>query len=257
MAIVKFAMASAHRLAHSVQAKIRLTKSVSASRGDGPASSLPILQEYYRTLFDAHGPQHWWPGRSRFEVIVGAILVQNTAWKNAEAAIRNLRRGKLLTPAAMHAASLPHLASLIRPSGYFRQKAKKLKAFTEFLFERYAGSLPRMFRSPIPALRGQLLGIHGIGPETADSILLYAGKQPVFVVDAYARRILERHGLAKPDHSYEQLRSVFETSLPEQPQLLNEFHALIVHTAKQFCRKSEARCADCSLQRFLPPGAAR
>src|SRR5262249_55230603 len=141
-------------------------------------------------LLDAHGPQHWWPGRSRFEVIVGTILVQNTAWTNVEPAIRNLRREKLLSPAAMKAAAMPKLRELIRPSGYFRQKAKKLKAFTAFLHEEYGGSLTKMFRMPTETLRGQLLVIHGIGPETADSILLYAGGHTVFVVDTYARRIL-------------------------------------------------------------------
>ena len=250
-------MASTHPLPHSVHAKIRVTKSVRGGHRHGASERLPILRDYYRTLLEAHGPQHWWPGRSRFEVIVGAILVQNTAWTGAAAAIRNLRREKLLAPAAMHAANVAKIEELIRPSGYFRQKAKKLQAFTQFLYGEYAGSLTRMLSVPTDELRGELLSIHGIGPETADSILLYAGQHSTFVVDAYARRILERHGLASAAQSYEDLRGLFERSLPREPQLFNEFHALIVHTGKEFCRKSEARCAECSLRKFLPGGQAQ
>ena len=245
-------MVSAHPLPRSVHAKTCVTKSVSGRSRETAAASLPILQDYYRTLLEKHGPQYWWPGRSRFEVIVGAILVQNTAWTNVEAAIRNLRRARLLTMPAMHAVGTAELAQMVRPSGYFRQKANKLKAFTQFLDEKYAGSLAEMFQTPTAILREQLLSIHGIGPETADSILLYAGEHPVFVVDAYARRILERHGLASAKHSYEEIRSIFENSLPREPQLFNEFHALLVHTGKNFCRKSVAACSQCSLRRFLP-----
>lgn len=250
-------MASAHPLPHSVHTKLSVTKSVPSRRSDSAPGRLPILQDYYRALLDAHGPQNWWPGSSRFEVIVGAILVQNTTWKNAETAIRNLRREKLLTPASLHITDMTRLEKLIRPSGYFRQKAKKLKAFTQFLYDECGNSLTKMFSMPTKTLRHDLLSIHGIGPETADSILLYAGEHPVFVVDAYARRILARHGLAPAGKSYEELRGLFETSLPKEPQLFNEFHALIVHTGKEFCRKSEARCTDCSLKKFLPGGIAR
>src|SRR6266481_5495424 len=161
------------------------------------------LRTYYDALFAAHGPQHWWPGRSAFEVIVGAILTQNTAWTNVEPAIRNLRREKLLTPRAMESVSLVRLAQLIRSSGYFRQKARKLKYFVHFLRSEYGGSLHRMFRAPTAVLREDLLSVHGIGPETADAILLYAGGHPVFVVDGYTRRLLERHELAMPAQSYE------------------------------------------------------
>jgi endonuclease-3 related protein len=171
-----------------------------------------------------------------------------------EAAIRNLRAAKMMTPAAIERVPVPKLALLIRSSGYFRQKAKKLKAFTRFLFANYGGSLSRMFRTPTTALREQLLSIHGIGPETADSILLYAGKHPVFVIDAYARRILERHNLASTKDSYEDLRAFFESSLPPDSQMFNEFHALIVHTGKHFCRKSAPNCSACPLQPFLPLG---
>src|SRR5882762_2486596 len=154
--------------------------------------SPPALRTYYDALFAAHGPQHWWPGRTAFEVIVGAILTQNTSWSNVEIAIRNLRRERLLTPGAIERASLPRLAKFIRSSGYFRQKAKKLKCFVRFLRSEYEGSLNRMFRTPTEVLRKKLLNVHGIGPETADAILLYAAKHPVFVVDAHTRRMLER-----------------------------------------------------------------
>src|SRR5208283_1415869 len=147
-------------------------------------SSVPLaphtLQLYYDALFRAHGSQHWWPGRTRFEVIVGAILTQNTSWTNVERAIRNLRREKLLSPAAIARVSPARLARLIRSSGYFRQKARKLKAFVRFLRDAHQGSLTKMLRTPTAVLREQLLAVHGIGPETADSILLYAGKHPVF-----------------------------------------------------------------------------
>jgi len=214
----------------------------------------PVLKNYFNVLYDAYGPQHWWPGRSRFEVIVGAVLTQSTSWANVESAIRNLRAARLLTPRAIEDVPLSKLARLVRPSGYFRQKAKKLKAFTHFLSSVYSGSLSRMFRTPTAVLRDQLLSIHGIGPETADSILLYAGGHPVFVTDAYTRRILERHGLAAPTHSYEDLRSLFESNLPRDPQLFNEFHALIVQTGKHFCRKSKALCDNCPLKPFLSAG---
>jgi len=210
------------------------------------------LRLYFDAMFHAYGPQFWWPGRTRFEIIVGAILTQNTSWTNVERAIANLRREKLLSPPAIEQVSVGYLASLIRSSGYFRQKAKKLKAFVEFLRTNYHGSLNKLFATPTAALREQLLAVHGIGHETADSILLYAGNHPVFVVDAYTRRILERHGLSHAKESYNEIRQTFESSLPSDPQLFNEFHALIVHTGKHFCRKREPDCAHCPLQPFLP-----
>ncbi|HKM84409.1 MAG TPA: hypothetical protein VJY15_26060 [Candidatus Acidoferrum sp.] len=212
-----------------------------------------ILQFYYDALFRAYGPQHWWPGRTRFEVIVGAILTQNTSWSNVERAIRNLRREKLLSPAAVERISPARLARLIRSSGYFRQKARKLKAFARFLRDAHQGSLTKMFRTPTAALREQLLTVHGIGPETADSILLYAGKHPVFVVDAYTRRILQRHHLAHGKQSYEEIRDLFEQSLPPSPALFNEYHGLIVRTGKNFCRARAPLCENCALKPFLPP----
>jgi endonuclease-3 related protein len=217
-----------------------------------PVAAADDLQVYYDALFNAYGPQHWWPGRSAFEVIVGAILTQNTSWTNVEPAIRNLRREKLLTPRAIEAVSSARLAQLIRPSGYFHQKAKKLKSFVHFLRSEYGGSLPKMFRTPTAALREKLLSVHGIGPETADSILLYAGRHPVFVVDAYTRRLLERHALATPEQNYEEIRRLFERSLPGNAPLYNEFHALIVRTGKEYCRTRNPRCSECPLQAFLP-----
>ena len=216
-----------------------------------PLAAAP-LRAYYDALLAAYGPQHWWPGRTPFEVIVGAILTQNTSWSNVESAIRNLRREKLLTPRAMEAVSVARLAGLIRSSGYFRQKANKLKSFVRFLHLEYGGSLARMFRTPTFTLRGELLSVHGIGPETADAILLYAGQHPVFVVDAYTRRLLERHGLATPANSYDELRQFFERNLPRRAPLYNEFHALIVRTGKEHCHVRNPHCGECPLYGFLP-----
>lgn len=186
-------------------------------------------------------------------MIVGAILTQNTAWANVERAIANLRRERLLSVAAIERVSPPRLARCIRPSGYFRQKAKKLKAFVRFLRAGYAGSLARMFRTPTVYLRQRLLAVHGIGPETADSILLYAGRHPVFVVDAYARRIFERHAIVRPRDRYDEIREKLESNLPRDASLFNEFHALIVRVGKNWCRTRNPRCTECPLRAFLPP----
>ena len=215
-------------------------------------ASVPELGTYYDALFRSHGPQYWWPGRTRFEIIVGAILTQNTSWSNVERAISELRGAKLLSAAAIEDVSLSRLARLIRSSGYFRQKARKIKEFVRYLRVHHRGSLDRMFRTPTQALREQLLKVHGIGPETADSILLYAGKRAVFVVDAYTRRILERHQLASGKESYDHIRALFERSLPADPVLFNEYHALIVRTGKDYCRKREPDCQHCALRPFLP-----
>ena len=207
---------------------------------------------YYETMSTALGPMHWWPARSRFEVIVGAILTQSTSWGNVERAIANLRSARMLTAPALRKARLSRLAALIRPSGYFRQKAMKLKAFVQFLHLSYGGSLERMFQTATPELRERLLSVHGIGPETADSILLYAGNHPVFVVDAYTHRIFGRHGITAGKPDYEAVRARFEAALPRHPQLLNEFHALVVNTGKNWCRKSVPRCQECPLRSLLP-----
>lgn len=183
---------------------------------------------------------------------MGAILTQNTAWSNVERALSALRREKLLSPTAIERVPFSRLARLIRSSGYFRQKARKLKEFVLFLRDQHQGSLDKLFATPTSDLREQLLSVHGIGPETADSILLYAGRHPVFVVDAYTRRIFERHHLLHGKESYEDIRTLFEGSLPPDSSLFNEYHALIVHTGKHFCQKRQPLCERCPLKPFLP-----
>jgi endonuclease-3 related protein len=217
-----------------------------------PTTHSDELLRYYEAMSGALGPMRWWPAKTPFEVIVGAILTQSTAWGNVERAIANLREAKLLTPSAILRVRTSRLAVLIRPSGYFRQKAKKLKAFVRFLHTQYGGSLRRMFLTPTPELREKLLSIHGIGPETADSILLYAGNHAVFVVDAYTHRIFGRHGITNGKPAYEEVRALIETSIPRQAELFNEFHALIVNTGKNWCRKSVPRCEKCPLAPMLP-----
>ena len=222
------------------------------------SNSAATLTGYFDTLSQALGPMRWWPARTRFEVIVGAILTQNTSWSNVEPAIAKLRQAGLLTPCAMETVSIARLGTLIRSSGYFRQKAKKLKAFVRFLRADYGGSLTRMFRTPTAELRLKLLAVHGIGPETADSILLYAGGHTSFVVDAYTHRILGRHGITEGKPDYEAVRALFENSLPRDSRTYNEFHALLVNVGKNWCRPREPRCSECPLQRHLPiePDAA-
>lgn len=208
------------------------------------------LTRFYNRLLEAYGPQHWWPGETAFEVIVGAILTQNTAWQNVEKAIAQLKRARLLTPHALHCVSEKRLASLIRPSGYFNIKAKRLKGFIRFLFKEYRGSLKEMFKEPLEILREKLLRVKGIGPETADSILLYAGGYPTFVVDAYTRRVFSRHRLVPEDVGYEPLKSFFTSHLPPDAALFNEYHALLVKVGKERCRK-DPLCNGCPLEEFL------
>lgn len=216
------------------------------------ASAKPPLHAAYRALHRRWGPQHWWPGRSRFEMIVGAILTQNTAWTNVEQAIANLRRARALTPRALDGLPVARLAALIRPAGYFNVKARRLQAFTRYLVLQHGGSLDRLFRPPTAEVRHTLLGLHGIGPETADSILLYAANRPVFVIDAYTRRFLVRHGWARERDSYDDLARRFTDALPRDAALFNEYHALVVRLGKEYCR-THARCAGCPLQRWLIP----
>jgi len=204
-------------------------------------------------MFTAFGPQHWWPGKTQFEIIVGTILTQNTSWKNVERAIANLREARLLSPAAIERVPLPRLERLIRSSGYYRQKARKLKAFCHFLRTEY-GSLKRMFETPTMPLREKLLGVFGVGPETADSILLYAGGHPVFVVDAYTKRVLARHGWAHEKSKYDDVRWMFERQFPGDVKRFNEFHALIVNTGKHFCVTQKPHCNRCPLGRYLEEG---
>jgi len=218
-----------------------------------PPGAGRALLAFYDALHAALGPQHWWPAETPFEVIVGAILTQNTAWKNVEKAIANLRRERLLDPARLARLPLPRLERLVRPSGFYRQKARKLKAFLRFLDAEYGGSLDRMFEEPTARLREKLLGIGGIGPETADSILLYAGQHPVFVIDAYTRRVLSRHALLHDRVRYADAQALFHLHLPRQAALFNQYHALLVETGKRWCRARQARCHECPLGRFLEP----
>ena len=213
-----------------------------------------LQQEVYRRLFDAFGPQHWWPGQSPFEVLIGAVLTQNTSWRNVERAIDNLRQADLLEPHALYRVPAEELEGLIQPAGYFRVKTRRLRSLLKFLVERYDGSVDAMFRTELPQLREQLLGIHGIGPETADSILLYAGGLPSFVVDAYTHRVLARHGWIGFDADYHEIQDYFEGELPQDAAVYNEYHALLVRLGKDYCRKSSPKCAECPLREMLPRG---
>ena len=208
------------------------------------------LLRCYEVLFRRFGPQGWWPARSPFEVVVGAILTQNAAWVNVERAIRRLRAAGALRPGALPALPPVRLAALVRPSGYFRVKARRLRAFADHLARRHDGRLARMLRQPATALRAELLSIPGIGPETADSIVLYAAGRPVFVVDAYTRRILARHRIVAHDSDYATLQALFMDNLPRDPGLFNEYHALLVRVAKEYCR-TRPRCAECPLRSDL------
>ena len=243
------------------------------------------FRNYSRTLIRVWGPQHWWPARTRFEVIVGAYLVQNTAWTNVEKTLRRLRASALLTPQGIRRTPLRRLQSVLRPAGYFRQKARSLKTFVAFLDQHYGGSLSRMFSQPTATLRPQLLALNGVGPETADSILLYVGKHPILVVDAYTRRILDRHHILPANTKYDEIRSFCERSLAPiaaqlrtenwqpgtdfQPtahdpspmsranraplaQLYNDMHGLLVAVGKNYCLKSKPHCENCPLQKYLP-----
>lgn len=210
------------------------------------------LMAIYRALYRAYGPQHWWPGDTPFEVMVGAVLTQNTAWTNVEKAITNLKRERLLTPARLEGVPAARLARLIRPSGYYNIKAKRLKHLLHFLQGRYSGSLKKMFSDDPGALRRNLLTVNGVGQETADSILLYAGGLPFFVVDAYTNRIFGRHGLIPPASQYHHVQELIMRNLRRDPRLFNEYHALIVRTAKEHCRKRAPLCSECPLKPFLP-----
>ena len=205
-----------------------------------------ILQETYRKLMARYGPQHWWPAREPFEVIIGAILTQSAAWTNVEKGINNLRAAGKLSPRALRRIPESELAGLIYPCGYYNVKARKLKAYVEWLGERYSDDLDSLFASTIEDLRRQLLGIYGIGEETADSIILYAANKPIFVIDAYTRRIIERMGLAPQSNSYGACQAIFMTNLPPDAGLYNEYHALFVRLAKEVYR-TRPLCRDCCL----------
>jgi endonuclease-3 related protein len=227
---------------------------VSVNPPSAKIDAQPPLDEYFNSLFTALGPQHWWPGKTPFEVIIGAILTQNTSWTNVELALANLRAADVFTPAKMEMVNLRRLQSLIRPAGYFRQKARALKAFVRFLRSEHRGSLKRMFATPTISLREKLLNVWGIGPETADAILLYAGQHPVFVVDAYTKRIMARHGWVGEKSRYEDVRWMFERQSLGNVERFKEFHGLIVLVGKKWCRKSVALCEECPLGRYKEEG---
>ena len=204
------------------------------------------LEAMFTRLEAAYGPQHWWPGDTATEVVVGAILTQNTAWTNVERAIDNLKRAGGLGWTALRDMPESQLAELIRPSGTFRVKARRLKAFVQYLWEVHRGSLASALDGELEDARADLLGIHGIGPETADAILLYAGGRPTFVVDAYTRRVLRRHGIIDDPATYEAVRRMFHEAIPRDTRTYNEFHALLVQVGKRQCG-TVARCEGCPL----------
>ncbi|HYA90758.1 MAG TPA: endonuclease III domain-containing protein [Thermodesulfobacteriota bacterium] len=206
-----------------------------------------ILMKIYRKLYQAYGPRHWWPGETSFEVMVGAILTQNTSWRNVEKAIQRLKGKAVLNPEGVHRLRKSELARLIRSSGYYRVKADRLKSFIDFLFGQYGGDLKRMKKERLEELREELLRVKGIGPETADSILLYGLKKPIFVVDAYTRRVFSRHGVVSEKASYEEIQKLFMDHLALDEALFNEYHALIVHIGKTLCKRIP-RCDICPLK---------
>jgi len=201
----------------------------------------------YRALEEAYGPQHWWPAKTATEVVIGAILAQNTAWSNVERAIANLRRARCLNFARLHALPPERLEALIKPAGTYRIKARRLKAFVQAICLEHGGSLRRMLSGKLDEARARLLAVHGIGPETADAILLYAGGRLSFVVDAYTMRILRRHFMVDSRATYEPVRSRFHRAMRPSPEVYNEFHALLVRAGKEHCRV-RARCEGCPLE---------
>ena len=206
------------------------------------------LNLIYQKLYSLFGSQHWWPADTHFEVMVGAILTQNTNWQNAEKAITNLKKHKLLQPHKLYKLSHRRLASLIRPAGYYNIKAKRLKNFLKFFIKYYNGNVKKILRQATPSLRQQLLSVNGIGPETADSILLYALKRPIFVVDAYTKRILLRHHFTGEDAGYDKIQNLFMKNLKSGVKLFNEYHALLVKLGKEFCLKNKPKCDICPLK---------
>jgi endonuclease-3 related protein len=205
-----------------------------------------IFMNIFSRLSEHFGQLHWWPAETPFEVCVGAILTQNTAWTNVEKAIYAIKQAGIMTPAALRGVELERLAQLIRPAGYFNVKSARLKDFVSWLFLHHGGSLEQMFALELATLRSKLLQVRGIGPETADSILLYAGNNPTFVVDSYTRRLFFRLGLLPENVGYDETRDLLMKNLPADAQHFNEYHALIVEQCKQFCRKKPL-CTGCPL----------
>jgi len=215
----------------------------------------PALRRYYPTLLRHLGPQGWWPARTRLEVILGAILTQNTAWRNAARALQMLRGAGLLSMKKLQGASPAEIETCIRPAGFYHQKAAAIRSFLEWLERTCAGSLHRAFSRPADRLREELLELRGLGPETVDAILLYASGKPFFVADAYTRRVLARHGMVLPDAGYATVQEFVHRSLPPDPKMFNEFHALLVEVGKRYCRRRQALCGECPLKDLLPPEA--
>ncbi|MCF8056983.1 MAG: endonuclease III domain-containing protein [Desulfocapsa sp.] len=207
----------------------------------------PFLRVYYR-LVDHYGPQGWWPGESGIEMIVGAVLTQNTNWSNVEKAIQNLKDAGMLSFSSLQDLSVDLLAEYIRPSGYYNIKARRLKNLLQMIDDEYEGEPTFLFEDSLETSRENLLAVKGVGPETADSILLYAAGKPIFVIDTYTHRVFSRHGLVAEESDYHTLQQEFMDSLPEDAPLFNEYHALIVAVAKEFCAKKKARCSECPLQ---------
>lgn len=213
--------------------------------------SVNELLAIYHRLLKFFGGQGWWPAETPFEVVVGAVLTQNTAWRNVERAIANLKEAEVLAPQGLIGLDETRLAGLIRPAGYYNVKARRLKGLMDFLYKEYGGDLERMFSEPLSSLRGKLLAVKGVGPETADSILLYAGGKPIFVIDAYTRRVLSRHGMITDGASYGDIQDLFMRSLPQDVTLYKEYHALFVRLAKTFC-KAKPLCAGCPVEDGWP-----
>lgn len=208
-----------------------------------------ILVQMYHILFKHFGPQHWWPGDTPFEIAVGAILTQNTNWGNVEKAINNLKNSGSLDATILHNMPQATLASLIKPAGYFNIKAKRLKHFLSFLASHYRGVIEGMKDEDLPHLRSRLLEVNGIGPETADSILLYALDKPSFVIDAYTTRVLMRHRIISESATYHEMQALFHKNLPADVPLYNEYHALFVMTGKHYCKPKPA-CQGCPLEKI-------
>lgn len=214
------------------------------------------LLRYYQALFRRLGPQRWWPARTRLGVILGAILTQNTAWTNVTRALSRLRRAGLLSLSRLQRAALRDLEECIRPAGFYRQKASTIRNFLDWVTHTCDGSLTTLFARPAAEARRELLKIRGLGPETVDAILLYAGHRPFFVADAYTRRILARHGLVPAKAGYAAVQEFLHRHLPADQALFNEYHALLVEAGKRFCRRREPDCKACPLKAFLPDGSS-
>ncbi len=210
------------------------------------------LQQYYARLHENLGPQGWWPAHTRLEVILGAILTQNTTWRNAALALRRLRKAGLLKLAKIQQASRADLEACVRPAGSFRQKARTIRNFLAWLAAAYDGALAALFARPAAESRRELLELEGLGPETVDVILLYAGRKPYFIADAYTRRILGRHGLIPLTAKYGEVQQLLHRNLLPDPAMFNEYHALLVEVGKRYCQRQAPRCEGCPLEPFLP-----